>query len=124
MRRWTIITNYGLVLAYIAKHPESTVREIAPAITLTEWTVFKIIAELELEGYIERKKVGRKNIYSIDPSRSLRHETVRHVLVGDFLKLLGWEPEKSAAEKAPAPRTSRKPIPITTRAAPRLSETS
>ena len=112
MPGWTIITNYGLVLAYIARHPEHTVREIAGAVSITEWTVHKIINELETEGYLERKRVGRNNAYSINPSRTLRHETMRHVMVGDLLKVLGWESEEAAAKEKVAeitvnPRVNR-----------------
>ena len=53
MAQWTFITNHGIVLAYIAKHPESTARVIASAVNLTERTIQKIIAELEAEKYIE-----------------------------------------------------------------------
>ncbi len=56
--RWTFITNHGLVLAYIAKYPQSTTRTVASAINLTERTVHKIVAELEAEKYIERQRVG------------------------------------------------------------------
>ena len=90
MPEWTLISNHGLVLAYIAKHPRSTAREIASAIKITEWTVHKIITELEAGGYIERQKVGRRNVYRIDPNLCLRHEIIRDVRVGDLLKALGW----------------------------------
>jgi len=86
---WTFITNHGLVLAYIAKHPQSTSRAIASAVNLTERTVHKIISELEAEKYIERRKVGRNNEYSINPNTGLRHETTRDVKVEDFLNMLG-----------------------------------
>jgi DNA-binding MarR family transcriptional regulator len=85
---WTIISTHGLVLAYIAKHPQSTAREIASSIKVTEWTIHRIIAELEKEGYIKREKAGRKNVYYINPHTSLRHETVRHIKVKDLLKTL------------------------------------
>jgi DNA-binding MarR family transcriptional regulator len=85
---WTIISTHGLVLAYIAKYPRSTAREIASAIKVTEWTIHRIIAELEKEGYIKRQKMGRKNVYHINPHTSLRHETVRHIKVKDLLKTL------------------------------------
>jgi DNA-binding MarR family transcriptional regulator len=94
MPDWTIISNHGLVLAYIAKHPQNTAREIATAIKITEWTVHKIIAELEKEGYIKRQKVGRNNVYDINPRSSLRHETLRHIKVEDLLKTLGWRHPK------------------------------
>jgi len=90
MAQWTFITNHGLVLAYIAKFPQSTIRAVASAINLTERTVHKIITELETEKYIERQKVGRNNVYHINSRTELRHEATRDVLVEDFLKLLGW----------------------------------
>lgn len=88
--QWTFITNHGLVLAYIAKYPQSTTRTVASAINLTERTVHKIIAELETEKYIERQRVGRNNVYHINSRTELRHETTHDVLVEDFLKVLGW----------------------------------
>jgi DNA-binding transcriptional ArsR family regulator len=91
MPGWTFISNHGLVLAYIAKHPRSTAREIASAINITEWTVHKIIADLEAAGYIERQRVGRRNMYRTNPYLSLRHETIRDVRVGGLLKVLGWK---------------------------------
>ncbi len=90
MSEWTLITNHGLVLAYIAKHPQSTARAIASAINVTERTVQKIIAELVAEEYIERRRVGRNNEYRINSHTELRHETTRDVRVEDFLKVLGW----------------------------------
>ena len=89
MPEWTIIAKHGLVLAYISQHPKSTAREIATAVRSTEWTAHKIIADLEAVGYIERQRMGRNNIYRINPDRTLRHETTRHVSVGDLLKVLG-----------------------------------
>jgi len=89
MPEWTLISNHGLVLAYIVKHQQSTAREIASAIKITEWTVRKIIDDLEAAGYIERQKVGRKNVYRINPHLHMRHETIRDVRVGDLLKVLG-----------------------------------
>ncbi len=90
MSEWTLITNHGLVLAYIAKHPQSTARVVASAINVTERTVQKIIAELVAEEYIERRRVGRNNEYRINSHTELRHETTRDVRVEDFLKVLGW----------------------------------
>ena len=86
--RWTIITNHGLVLAHIWKKPQSTARELASAIRVTEWTVRRIVAELEAAGYIERQRVGRSNVYRVNTDIRLRHETTRHVFVGDLLDLL------------------------------------
>ena len=97
MPEWTFITNHGLVLAHIAKHQQSTAREIALAIDVTERTVNKMIADLVTEGYIERQKVGRNNVYQVHPHLALRHETTGNVEVGDLLKVLGWRRRRGHA---------------------------
>ncbi len=91
MHEWGFLTNQGLVLVYIAKNPESTARQIATAINITEWTVHKIVAELEKQGYIDRRRVGRKNSYRVHTNLKLKHETLRDINVGDLLEALGWE---------------------------------
>ena len=88
MKDWTFITSHGLILNFIASQPRSTARQIASAIHTTEWTVHRIIAELEKEGYIRRQRSGRRNIYTVNPSLCLRHETVREIVVGDLLRVL------------------------------------
>jgi len=91
MPEWTFITNYGLVLAHIAKHPRSTAREIASVANITERTTHKIIADLEAEGYVERQRVGRNNVYRINPDLGLRYELTQDAVIGDLLQVLGWK---------------------------------
>ncbi|MFH1169494.1 MAG: MarR family transcriptional regulator [Chloroflexota bacterium] len=97
MREWTFITNHGLVLAHVARHPQSTAREVAQAISITERTIHKIIADLETEGYIERQRVGRNNVYGIHSHLGLRHETTGDVEVGDLLRVLGWRQRRNSS---------------------------
>ena len=86
--RWTFITNHGLVLSFIFHNPRSTAREIANYIGVTERTTHKIISDLEFEGYIERRKEGRRNVYDVNPSLPLRHHTKQDVMVDDLLEAL------------------------------------
>ena len=86
--KWTFITNHGLVLSYISHHPTSTAREIANHIGVTERTTHKIISDLEQEGYIRRRKIGRRNVYSVDPQLPLRHHTKTDIMVEDLLESL------------------------------------
>jgi len=91
MAEWTFITNHGLVLSYIARHPRTTAREIATVVGITERAVHRIIADLAAAQYITRKRKGRQNIYRINPELTLRHESHQAVLVGDLLEALGWK---------------------------------
>ena len=86
--RWTFITNHGLVLAYIFHNPSHTAREIANHVGVTERTTHKIITDLETAGYIERRRSGRRNLYTVDHALPLRHHTKQDVLVEDLLHAL------------------------------------
>jgi DNA-binding MarR family transcriptional regulator len=91
MAEWTFITNHGLVLSHIARHPRSTAREIAAVVGITERAVHRIIADLAAAQYIARKRKGRQNIYRINPELSLRHESHQEILIGNLLEALGWK---------------------------------
>ena len=86
--KWTFITNHGLVLSYIFHNTTSTAREIANYIGVTERTTHKIISDLEDEGYIKRNKIGRRNVYNVDPQLPLRHHTKTDIMVEDLLESL------------------------------------
>ena len=91
---WTFLTNHGRVLAYIAKHPQSTTQEIAQEAGITLRAVQKIITELESRGYLARKKEGRRNRYTVNPLLPMRHRLEREYAVGDILQALGYNPRK------------------------------
>jgi len=89
--RWTFITNHGLVLSYLSHNPRSTAREIANCIGVTERTTHKIISDLEVEGFIERRKSGRRNVYTVDHNLPLRHHTKQDIMVSELLNALGGQ---------------------------------
>jgi len=88
MPEWTFITNHGLVLASIAKHPEKTAREIGDDVGITERTAHKIIMDLAREGYITKTKVGVQNTYTIHPDLQIK---TGDASVGELLVMLGWK---------------------------------
>ena len=102
---WTFITNHGLVLSYIFHNTTTTAREIANYIGVTERTTHKIISDLEAEGYIERRKTGRRNIYRVNHTLPLRHHTKQDIVVEDVLEALSTKSIRealSAGEQQPA----------------------
>jgi len=90
MTEWGFITNHGLVLAAIARHPRSTARDLGDDVGITERTAHKIIIDLESAGYITKTKVGRKNKYTIHPDMPLAEEAT-DAAVGELLVMLGWK---------------------------------
>jgi DNA-binding MarR family transcriptional regulator len=87
--QWTFLTNHGRVLAFISKRPQSTTREIAQEADITLRAVQKIITELEVEGYVCRKKEGRRNRYTVNPLLPMRHRLERKHAIGEVLEALG-----------------------------------
>lgn len=66
---WSFLTNYAIVLVYVALHPDSTVRTIAVDVGVTERASLSILRDLDLEGIVRRARNGRRNTYSVDFSR-------------------------------------------------------
>ena len=85
---WTFLTNHGHVLLAISADPDLRLRDIAELVGITERTAVGIVSDLEEAGYIHREKVGRRNRYSLDPSRPLRHPRESHHRVGELLAAL------------------------------------
>jgi predicted transcriptional regulator len=88
MKKWNFITNHGLVLLYASKNPQSTMRDMATALGVTERSIQRVLKDLEAEGYITWQGTGKGNIYQINHTRELKHELTRDFVVGDLLKLL------------------------------------
>jgi hypothetical protein len=109
--RWMLLTGHGRVLVEIARNPDARIRDISPAVGLTERTVQGIVADLESAGYLTRTRIGRRNRYTVNPDSPFRHRNQDGLPVGPLLDLLtsmaeGEEPSVPRPEMA---RTSSAP---------------
>jgi DNA-binding transcriptional ArsR family regulator len=91
MPGWKFITNHALVLCQIAEQPRITVREISLAIGITEKATYRIITDLESDGYVTKIREGRRLRYRVNPDLRLRGEILQEKAVGDLLEILGWK---------------------------------
>jgi DNA-binding IclR family transcriptional regulator len=66
MPKWGFLTNHALVLLHVAEHPNSTLREIAAEVGITERAALSILRALEEEGIVSRTRQGRRNRYRVD----------------------------------------------------------
>ena len=94
MKGWTFLTNHALVLVYLAKHSQITALDLSMSIGITERAVRKIIADLEVEGYIGKTKEGRRVKYSVNEKLPLRHQTQKDRSVRKLLDALGWKEKR------------------------------
>jgi DNA-binding MarR family transcriptional regulator len=94
---WTFLTNHAHVLLCIARDPSTRLRDVADVVRITERAAQSIVADLVLEGYLVRTKVGRRNQYEINENARLRHPTTSAVTVGELLDLLRGTMDPSLA---------------------------
>lgn len=88
-RHWTFLSNHGHVLVFLHRHPDARVRDIAASVGVTERTAQAILADLVAAGYLVAHRVGRRNTYTVNLARGLRHPQEQDVAVGDFLVVFG-----------------------------------
>ena len=72
MSTWTFITNHARVLMVITHDPTVRLRDIASTLDITERAAQRIVTELVEEGYLSRKREGRRNVYTVQPTRPMR----------------------------------------------------
>lgn len=82
------MTNHSHVLVALLEESDIRARDIASKVGITERAVLKILSELEDSGVISVTKVGRRNSYSLDRNRPLRHPLEAHKTVGDLFTFL------------------------------------
>jgi hypothetical protein len=100
MSNWRFVTNHWNVLIQVAKRPRITMREIAAHLGITERAVFRIICDLETEGYLTRVRDGRVNHYTVNPDLPLSSPELQGVLMGGLLLHL-FQPPPDAGEGQP-----------------------
>ena len=82
---WTFLTNHAHVLLCLVGDPELRLRDLALRVGITERAAQRIVAELATGGYIERTRVGRRNVYTVHLELPLRHPLERTHTVGELL---------------------------------------
>jgi hypothetical protein len=100
-RHWTFLTNHARVLVEIARDPNNRLRDIAAGIGITERAAQAIVNDLEEAGYITRTRIGRRNHYSVDPTRPFRHPADADQRVAGLLTLFaapGARPDDPPAD--------------------------
>ncbi|MFY2861900.1 helix-turn-helix transcriptional regulator [Mycobacterium sp. THU-M104] len=87
-RTWTFLTNHGHVLLCVSNGEPLTARELALRIGITERSVQAILTDLTTEGYLIKSKVGRRNVYELNPQGKLRHPLEASHSVGELVAAL------------------------------------
>lgn len=86
--QWTFLTNHTHVLVALNRTPDARIRDLAQEVGITDRAVQRILADLVADGVLRVRKVGRRNEYTINRGKRLRHPLESKVRVGELLKAL------------------------------------
>lgn len=87
-KKWNFLSNYGLVLTHLFQNPRATLREIARGTDLTERAVYQIVRDLEEGNFIEKKRVGRRNIYNINEGALFNYPVYGELSIAQMITAL------------------------------------
>ena len=85
---WTFLTNHSHVLLCLAKDSSMRIRDLAIDVGITERAVQRILVELVEDGFLEKTKEGRRNVYSLSTNKPLKHPVEAHKNVRDLINLI------------------------------------
>ena len=85
---WTFLTNHGHVLVCIAQNPDVRIAEIADLVGIGERAAHRIVSDLVAGGYVVRTKDGRRNTYTVDFDRPLRHPLEADHTIGEIFRVI------------------------------------
>jgi predicted transcriptional regulator len=90
-RTWTFLTNHAHVLLVVRAHPDVLLADLASAVGITPRAVQLILADLEVDGYLARIKVGRRNRYVVHGG-PMRHPLEQGRAVDELMDALAPRP--------------------------------
>jgi predicted transcriptional regulator len=94
-RNWHFLTSHTQVLLCLQRNPDVRLRDIADTVGITERATQRIVTDLVEAGYVTRKRVGRRNHYTIDRGTPMRHRSQLDHEIGELLDLLRLEADGS-----------------------------
>ena len=94
MGEWSLLSNHGRALVFLARNPHSRLRDVADGIDVTERTAHRIVSELHDAGYVVRRRNGRGNAYQIQPETPINDPLLGDHWIGEVLAVVagpeGW----------------------------------
>src|SRR4051812_22803110 len=91
-----IVSNHGQALIAIAENPDVRLRKIAERLGITERATQSIVNDLVDAGYVERTRVGRRNVYTVHPDQPFPHPALQQNPVRSLLAgLVAWKDDEA-----------------------------
>ena len=75
------------MLVALVQNPDQTIDQLSDQVGITSRAVSGILNDLVAAGFVEKKKVGRKNTYVVHADAPMRHPVNEMAKVSDLLSL-------------------------------------
>ena len=92
------LTNHAKTLILIADDRRIRIRDIANQLDITERATQRIVADLVNARYIDRRREGRRNVYTVKAHVPLGLPTQRDINVASLLAILDGPSGTTPAE--------------------------
>lgn len=86
--QWTFLTNHFHIIVSLSRAPYSRIRDLSDQVGITQRAVQRILAELVNDQVLKVRKEGRRNHYTINRKKRLRHPLENKHCIGDLLDIL------------------------------------
>ena len=86
--QWTFLTNHFHILVVLSRTPDARIRDLSEAVGITQRAVQRILAELVEDKVLKVRKNGRRNIYTVNLRKRLRHSLESKHTIGELLEIL------------------------------------
>ena len=86
---WQLMSSHGLVLLYILRNRDATIREVSQSVGLTERRVSQILNDLRFRKVVTVRRQGRRNNYEFNVDASFNDLLLRSVTLGQLVDALG-----------------------------------
>lgn len=86
--QWTFLTNHFHIVVVLSREPTLRISDMANLVGITQRAVQRILAELTEDGVVKIKKDGRRNVYTINRKKRLKHSLESKHSIGELLDIL------------------------------------
>jgi len=86
--KWTYLTNHFHIIVSLSRKPHSRIRDLSDQVGITQRAVQRILAELVEDKVLKIRKEGRRNSYTINRKKRLKHSLESKHNIGELLDIL------------------------------------
>lgn len=84
---WTFLTHHAQMLLAVAREPDARVRDLAERVGVSPRAAVSLLGDLVAAGYVERRREGRRNVYSVHAELPFRHPAHADHAIGELVAI-------------------------------------